>query len=59
VQIAGTVPNETVLLRASEHHVCMSKMTAKKELDKTLLSNVKKETAKPRMAKSACREKRI
>jgi hypothetical protein len=34
-------------------------MTAKKELDKTLLSNVKKEMAKPGMAKSAYREKRI
>jgi hypothetical protein len=35
-----------------EHHVCMSKMKAKKESDKTLISNVKKEMAKPRMAKS-------
>ena len=52
-QIAGTVPNGTVLLGALEHHVSMSKMKAKEESDKTLLSNVKKEMAKPRMAKSA------
>jgi hypothetical protein len=52
-QIAATVPNGTVLLRALEHHVSMSKMKAKEESDKTLLSNVKKEMAKPRMAKSA------
>ena len=56
-QIAGTVPNGTVLLGALEHHVCMSKIKTKKESDKTLLSNVKKEMAKPRMAKSA-REKK-
>ena len=56
-QIAGTVPNGTVLLRTLEHHVCMSKIRTKKESDKTLLSNVKKEMAKPRMAKSA-REKK-
>jgi hypothetical protein len=52
-QIAGTVPNGTVLLGALEHHVSMSKMKAKEESDKTLLSNVKKEMAKPRMTKSA------
>jgi hypothetical protein len=51
-QIARTVPNGTVLLGALEHHVCMSKIKTKKESDKTLLSNVKKEMAKPRMAKS-------
>jgi hypothetical protein len=56
-QIAGTVPNGTVLLGALEHHVCMSKMKAKEESDKTLLSNVTKEMAKPSMAKSARGEK--
>jgi hypothetical protein len=35
----------------------MSKIKAKKESDKTLLSNVKKEMAKARMAKSARGEK--
>ncbi len=35
----------------------MSKIKAKKGSDKTLLSNVKKEMGKPRMAKSA-REKK-
>ena len=35
----------------------MSKMKAKEESDKMLLSNVKKEMAKPRMAKSARGEK--
>jgi hypothetical protein len=34
----------------------MSKIKAKKESDKTLLSNVKKEMAKPRMTKSAREE---
>jgi hypothetical protein len=52
-RFAGTVPNGTVLLGALEHHVSMSKMKTKEESDKTLLSNVKKEMAKPRMTKSA------
>jgi hypothetical protein len=36
-----------------EHHVSMSKIKTKEESDNTLLSNVKKEMAKPRMTKSA------
>jgi hypothetical protein len=52
-RIAGTVLNGTVLLRSRWQYGCMLKKNAEEESGKATLLAVKKEMAKPRMAKSA------
>ena len=47
------VPNGTEWLRSPGHHGCMPKKKAKKDYGKATLAGVKKEMAKPRVAKSA------
>jgi hypothetical protein len=51
-----TVSNGTDLLRSFVHHASMRKHKAKKGCAKTTLSGVRREMAKPRVAKSARKE---